>query len=70
MIAFLRKVDPKPSDQMVNKRLMKYVSETNEVRFTIFHISGTTKYLSDFGSIFPSGMSGDDRGEALDSTKN
>ena len=66
---FFRKVDPKPLYQIVNKRLRKYVSEINELRFTIFHISGMKNYLSDCGSRFPSGVSGDDRGEALDSTK-
>ena len=39
LVAFFRKVDPKPLDQIVNKPLQKYVSEINELRFTIFHIS-------------------------------
>ena len=69
LIAFFRKVDPKPLDKIVNKRLRKYVNEINELRFTIFHISGMNNYLSDRGSRFPSGVSGDDRGEGLDSTK-
>ena len=68
-VFFFRKVDPKPLYQIVNKRLRKYVSEINELRFTIFHISGMKNYLSYRGSRFPSSVSGDDRGEALDSTK-
>ena len=40
LLAFFRKVDPKPLDHIVNKRLRKYVSEINALRFTIFHISG------------------------------
>lgn len=38
LVAFFRKEDPKPLDQIVNKCLRKYVSEINELRFTIFHI--------------------------------
>ena len=40
LLAFFRKVDTKPLDHIVNKRLRKYVSEINALRFTIFHISG------------------------------
>ena len=53
----------------MNKRLRKYVREINELKFTKFHISGMKNYLLDCGSSFPSGISGDDRGEALDSKK-
>ena len=40
LLAFFRKVDPKPLDHIVNKHLIKYVSEINSLRFKIFHISG------------------------------
>ena len=40
LLEFFRKDDPKPLDQIVNKRLRKFVSEINELRFTIFHIAG------------------------------
>ena len=55
---------PKPLDHIVNKRLRKYVSEINALRFTYFHIAGAKSYLSDRGSKFPSGGAGDDRGES------
>ena len=35
LLAFFRKVDTKPLDHIVNKRLRKYVSEINALRFTI-----------------------------------
>ena len=63
-MAFFRKEDPKPLDQIVNKRLRKYVSEITELRFTIFNISGVKNFLSYRGSRFPSGRSGDDRGDS------
>ena len=47
LVTLFRKVDPKPLDQIVNKRLWKYVSEINKLRFTIFHISGVKIFLSD-----------------------
>ena len=40
-LAFFRKVDPKPLEHIVNKRLRKYVSQINAIWFTLFHISGT-----------------------------
>ena len=43
LVAFFGKVDPKPLDKIVNKRLRKYVSEINALRFTIFHILGAKK---------------------------
>ena len=64
LVAFLRKDNPKPLDQIVNKRLRKYVSEINQIIFTIFHISGVKNFLSNRGSRFPSGRSGDDRGDS------
>ena len=45
LVAFLRKDNPKPLDQIVNKRLRKYVSEINQIRFTIFHISGVKNFF-------------------------
>jgi hypothetical protein len=69
LLACFRKVDPKPLDHIVNKRLRKYVSEINSLRFTIFHISGAKNYLADRGSRFPSGGAGDDRGESSEGTK-
>ena len=68
LLAFFRE-DPKPLDQIVNKRLRKYVSEINMLRFKIFHIAGAKNYLSDKGSQFPSGVAGDDKGESSESTK-
>ena len=69
LLAFVKKVEPKPLDHIVNKRLRKYVSEISALRFTIFHIAGAKNYLSDRGSRFPSGWAGDDRGESPESTK-
>ena len=43
------------------------MSEINELRFTIFHIAGVDNFLSDHGSRFPPGRSGDDRGDVLTS---
>ena len=63
LLAFFRKIDPKPLDQIVNKRLRKYVAEINTLRFTAFHISGLSNNLSDQGSRFPSGKAGADRGD-------
>ena len=63
LLAFFRTNDPKPLDQIVNKRLRKFVSEINELRFTIFHIYGLNNHLSDGGSRFPTGKSGDDKGD-------
>ena len=40
ILAFFRKNYPKPLDQIVNNRLRKFVSESNELRFTIFYIAG------------------------------
>ena len=54
---FFRKVDPKSLDHIVNKCLIKYVSEINALRFTIFHIAFVKNYLSDQESQFPSGGS-------------
>ena len=45
LIALFRKDDPKTLDQIVNKRLRKFVSEINELRFTIFHISGVNIFF-------------------------
>ena len=67
LLAFFRNTDPKPLDQIVNKRLRKYVSEINELRFTIFHIAGADNFLSDHGSRFLTRRSGDDRGDVLTS---
>ena len=64
LLAFFRKVGPKTLDHIVNKRLRKYVSEINALRFTYFHIAGAKNYLSDRGSQFPSGGAGDDREES------
>ena len=64
LVAFFRKEDPKPLDQIVNKRLRKYVSEITELRFTIFNIPGVKNLLSYRGSRFPSSRSGDDRGDS------
>ena len=47
LLAYFRKVDPKPLDHIVNKRLQKYVSEIRELRFSIFHIPGADNFLSD-----------------------
>ena len=38
------------------------------LRFTIFYISGVKNFLSDCCSRFPSGVSGNDSGDALTST--
>ena len=65
LLAFFRKVDPKPLDHIVNKRLRKYVSEIGELHFSIFHIPGAANFLSDRGSRFPTGIAGNDRGDAL-----
>ena len=62
LLAFFRKVDPKPLDQIVNKRQRKYVSEINSLCFTAFHISGAANYLADRGSRFPSGKAGAEKG--------
>ena len=45
------------------------MSEINELRFTIFHISGVKNVLSDRGSNFPSGRFNDDKGKSLESTR-
>ena len=50
LVTSFRKVGPKPLYQIVNKRVWKYVSEINELRFTIFNISGMKNFLSDRGS--------------------
>ena len=68
LLAFFRKVDPKPLVNIVNKRLRKYVSEITAQRFTIFHISSAKIFLSDRGSRIPSGEAGADRGESPEST--
>ena len=52
-LAFFRKVDPKPLDHIVNKRLRKYVSEINALRFAIFHISGTLFFCQTGALNFP-----------------
>ena len=44
LLAFFRKNDPKPLDQIVNICLRKFVSEINELRFTIFHIAGVDNF--------------------------
>ena len=67
LLAFSRKVDPKPLDQIVNKRLRKYVAEIKTLRFKIFHVAGAKNYLSDRGLRFPSGGAGDDKGENSES---
>mgnify|MGYP007101603053 FL=1 len=51
----------------MTKRLRKFVSEINELRLTIFHIAGADNFLSDHCSRFPTGRSGDDRGDVLTS---
>ena len=53
----------------MNKRLRKYISEINALRFTIFHIAGAKNGLSDRGSRFTSGGAGYDKGESPESTK-
>ena len=58
-------MDPKPLDHIVNKRLRKYVSEINTLRFTIFHIAGAKKYLSGRDSQLPSVGAGDDSERVL-----
>ena len=62
LLAFFRE-NPKPLDQIVNKRLRMYVSEINTLKFKNFHIAGAKNYLSDQGSRFPSGVAGADKGE-------
>ena len=51
LLAFFRKVDTKPQDHIVNKRLRKYVSEMNALRFTIFHISGAHFFFCPTGAL-------------------
>ena len=70
LLAFFRKVDPKPLHHILNKRLRKNVSEINAIRFTIFRNSGAKNYLSDQGFQFPSGGAGDDKEESPKSTRN
>ena len=41
------------------------MSEINELQFTIFHIAGADNFLSDRVSRFPTGKSGNDRGDDL-----
>ena len=65
LLAFFRKIDPKPLDHIVNKRLRKYISEIGELHFSIFHIPGVANFLSDRGSRFPTGIAGNDRGDAV-----
>ena len=65
LLAYFRKVDPKPLDHIVTKRLRKYVSEIGELRFSIFHIPGRDNFLSDRGIMFPTGKADNDRGEDM-----
>ena len=61
LLAYFRKVDPKPLDHIVNKRLRNYMSEIGELRFSIIHIPWADNFLSDRGSRFPTGKAGNDR---------
>jgi hypothetical protein len=63
LLAFFRKDDPKPLDQISNKRLRKYVAEIGELRFTMFNIEGCKNSLADQGSRFPTGSAGNDKGD-------
>ena len=63
LLAFFRKVDPKPLYHITNERLCKYVAEIGELRFTMFHIEGRTNYLADQGSRHPTGGAGSDMGD-------
>ena len=65
LLAFFRKVDPKPLDPITNKRLRKYVLKIGELRFTMFHIKGCKNYLADQGSRNPTGSAGNDRGDGV-----
>ena len=62
-LAFFRLQDPKPLDQISNKRLRRYVAEIGELRFTMFHIEGARNFLADRGSRLPTGSAGNDRGD-------
>ena len=63
LLAFFRKIDPKPLDAISNKRLRRYVAAIGEHRFTMFHIEGAKNYLADLGSRLPTGGAGNDRGD-------
>ena len=60
LLAFFKE-NPKPLDQILNKRLRKYVTEINTLKFKVVHISGTKNYLSDCGSRSPTGAAGADK---------
>ena len=47
----------------MNKRLRKFVSQINELWFRFFHISCVNNFLSNSQSRFPTGKSGNDRGD-------
>ena len=53
LLAYFRMVDPKPLDNIVNKRLRKYVSEIGELRFSIFHIPGADNFCQTGAVGFP-----------------
>ena len=60
-LAFLIDDNPKPLDQISNKRLRKYITEINALKFKAFNISGAKNYLSDYGSRQPTGVAGGDK---------
>ena len=68
LLAFFRKVEPKPLDHIYNKRLRKYVAEIGELRFTMFHIKGRKNYLAAQCSRNPTGGAGNDWGDGFAGT--